>query len=84
MKTMTYQQFSDICATALYLLQHEEDLKKLNTERNKLSLQRMLGFFEQNEEYEACQDIQEIATEIFGHPLSPVDIHIIYEEEPQV
>jgi hypothetical protein len=84
MKTMTYQQFSDLCATALYLLQNEDDLKKLKTDKNKLALQRMLGFFEQNEEYEACQDIQEIATEIFGHTLSPVDIHIIYETESEV
>lgn len=80
---MTYQEFSELCSSALHLLQNEEDLKKLNTERNKLSLQRMLGFFEMNEEYEACQDIQEIAIEIFGHTLSPVNINIIYETETE-
>jgi hypothetical protein len=84
MKTMTYQEFSDLCSVALHLMQNEEDLKKLKTDRNKLSLQRMLGFFEKTEEYEACQDIQEIAIEIFGHTLSPVDIHIIYETESEV
>lgn len=77
---MKMEEFSELCYTALDLLMREEDLERLNTPNNKLSLQRMLGFFELQEEYEACQDIQEIAIEIFGQTLTPVEIHVIYEE----
>lgn len=76
---MNYSEFSELCFLSLELLMEEEDLAKLNTEQNRFSLQRMLGFFEMNEEYEACQDLQDLSMEIFGERINPIYIDIIYE-----
>jgi hypothetical protein len=81
MNTMTYTEFSELCHVSLEMLMSEENLSNLKTDQNRFSLQRMLGFFETTEDYEACQDLQDIALEIFGERINPIHIKVIYEDQ---
>lgn len=75
--TICYEDFAEMCINALNLLKTEDNLSRLNNQQTEEAMRRMLYYFESVEEYETCQDIQEIANVIFGHSIEPM--HITYE-----
>jgi hypothetical protein len=74
MKKMYLEEFRDLCMTALEVLHAEEDLKSLASPVTENAIGKMLYFFESIEDYEACQDIQEIALAIFDRRVEPAII----------
>lgn len=78
MKTIYFEEFRDLCLSALELLRSEDDLSKLANPTTEDAIGKMLYFFEGEEDYEACQDIREIAQAIFGRTVQPTIIR--YED----
>ena len=71
MKKIHFQEFADLCMSALELLRTEEDLKRLANPVTEDAIGKMLYYFEEMEDYETCQDIQEMAIAIFDRPIQP-------------
>lgn len=74
MKKLHFEEFRELCLAALELLRTENDLKSLANPVTEDAIGKMLFYFEGEEDYETCQDVQEIAVAIFGRTIQPTII----------